>query len=193
MLRSLCRPVFGMAAFCAFALSSYALPIVLQDTQDIFQMTFENDDYFSINPVGATPGYSLDIYSGGESAAIAITLAMRDATNALEDLVFVFEYTSADPYFPGPHNPGDILEFSDANSFSTATVNGDGIMNGFDHLNLTLEVGPSREESFYATLTMYSDPIGPDPSAVPEPASAALFGFPLLAVGFRKLKRKIKG
>jgi hypothetical protein len=167
------------------AQAAQAVPLLVEDTINRFELTFDNDDTASTFPVGATGGRGVEIFSGGESAAIAISVIFRSSIGALEDLIFIFEGISTDPFFPDPANePGDVMVFSSANGFAGADgVFGDGLLPGFISTELTVVVGPTREDAFFATLVLSN-------AAVPEPSTLGILGIGLVGLCFAR-KRKL--
>ena len=154
---------------------------VIEDSADLFEVVFDNDNGFLVfNPVGGTGDEYVELFMGGESAAIAISTAFRDsATDALNDFLFVFEFIAGDPVFPGPHLPGDVLVFNETD-FST----GAGLLAGFDRTKLTVTVGETREDPFSAQLVLSKDKV-----PVPESASTAmLLGMVLVGLASHRLR-----
>ncbi len=174
------------AAFVVCTSIAHAVPIIVEDTTDRFEVTFVNDDAFELAPVGALDGRTLDVVTGGESAAIAITIVFRAMNGTLEDLIFVFENISTDPFFPGPNDPGEVLVFDSLNGFANiggGAVSGDGVMPGFARTVLTVVVGPDRSDPFDATLVL-SNPVN-----VPEPSALILLSIGLLGFGIMRRVR----
>jgi len=132
---------------------------IVENSANRFEVTFKNDDSLSIVPAGATTGREVGIFTGGESASIAISYTVRPPDNTLEDLVFIFESIAGDEIFPDPSNQaGDVLVYSNANGYAGAdgTVIGDGLVPGFANTVLTVTVGISREQPFCGRLELFN-------------------------------------
>ena len=129
---------------------------IVANNPDRFEITFDSSDSFSaIAPVGAEGGRTVSLFSGGESAAIAISIGFSGGAGS----IFVFENIAGDPFFPNPDNfPGKVLTFTSEDNFANigmGGVSGSGVMPGFERTDLTVVVGPTREVPFTsARLTL---------------------------------------
>lgn len=123
---------------------------VLEDSADRFELLFDNHNRpLVFRPAASTKEY-IDLGMGGESCAIAISIAFRRSPDSeMNDYLFVFECIAGDKLFPGSHAEGDVLEYDQAD-FNP----GDGLLSGFQSTKLAVTVGPTRENPFQARLVL---------------------------------------
>ena len=162
---------------------SAAAPIIVEDSAARFEVRFDPDDQFGpVAPTFAIGGRTVEIITGGESASIAISVVFRDSVGDLEDLIFIFSSLTTDPFFPGPIEPGDLIDANSYNGFAGAdSVTGDGLLPGFTSSRVVLIAGPDRDTPWTIARLVLENKKG-----VPEPTTLALLLGGVVALAARR-------